>query len=335
MSMPPPQPAHNDLLAPIRWALRVPSLMKGNGREVDQAAHSVLICLAAHARPDGTESRPSLATIAVEARLVADVTVRRKLALLREEGYIEPTGVHGDVTVWRLRMDSVPVEHVVDEATKRREERRLRNAERQRKFRAKAKSGGVTPSESVTVTPSESVTHPVRNDPGGRYVTSSESVSNDPGGRYVTLSGGDRTSLEHPRTSLEHSPAPESGEGPGLFEAPESETNELEARREARNTTAFEEFWSIYPRRVAKGAALKAWTKALRDVPADTVLAGARAYAAAREGQEPRYTKHPTTWLNQGCWDDEHPAAPSTGYRPYENPDQSAYHQDLKELLRG
>ena len=30
-------------------------------------------------------------------------------------------------------------------------------------------------------------------------------------------------------------------------------------------------------------------------------------YAAARTGEEERYTKQPVTWLNQGCWDDEYP----------------------------
>jgi hypothetical protein len=69
----------------------------------------------------------------------------------------------------------------------------------------------------------------------------------------------------------------------------------------------FEDWWRQYPKRVAKAAALKAYrtviTKKLATV--DELLAGAMRYAAEREGQDPRYTKHPATWLNGGCWADE------------------------------
>ena len=41
-----------------------------------------------------------------------------------------------------------------------------------------------------------------------------------------------------------------------------------------------------------------------------TPLAGAQRYAAERKDQDPKYTKHPATWLNGGCWEDEAPGAP-------------------------
>jgi hypothetical protein len=28
-------------------------------------------------------------------------------------------------------------------------------------------------------------------------------------------------------------------------------------------------------------------------------------YAAERRGEDPRFTKHPATWLRKGCWSDE------------------------------
>ena len=28
-------------------------------------------------------------------------------------------------------------------------------------------------------------------------------------------------------------------------------------------------------------------------------------YAAARDGEDPRYTKNPATWLSQACWTDQ------------------------------
>ena len=33
-------------------------------------------------------------------------------------------------------------------------------------------------------------------------------------------------------------------------------------------------------------------------------------YATEREGQEPRYSKHPSKWLDGGHWEDEAPEAP-------------------------
>jgi hypothetical protein len=71
---------------------------------------------------------------------------------------------------------------------------------------------------------------------------------------------------------------------------------------------SFEIFWAVYPRRVAKEAAHKAFAAAIkRGAEPEALNAGARRYAGERAGQEPRYTKHPATWLNGGCWEDEAP----------------------------
>jgi hypothetical protein len=80
------------------------------------------------------------------------------------------------------------------------------------------------------------------------------------------------------------------------------------AGEHAPDEHAFAEFWSAYPRKVAKGAARKAWGKAIKDGanPADIVL-GARRYATdpRRSDSDIRYTAHPATWLNQERWADE------------------------------
>lgn len=67
----------------------------------------------------------------------------------------------------------------------------------------------------------------------------------------------------------------------------------------------FDEFWSVYPRRVAKEAARKAYGKALKMAPPAVILDGAKRYARQRAGEDMAYTKHPATWLNAGCWGDE------------------------------
>lgn len=66
----------------------------------------------------------------------------------------------------------------------------------------------------------------------------------------------------------------------------------------------FDAFWSIYPRKVAKQAALKAWEKALQVADAQTITEGARRYADD-PNRHPSYTAHPATWLNAHRWDDE------------------------------
>lgn len=93
----------------------------------------------------------------------------------------------------------------------------------------------------------------------------------------------------------------------------------------------FEDFWQAYPpdRRVAKKNAEKAWRKALFGVPAASrgelahlILDGAKRYAKERADEPVKFTKHPATWLNGGCWVDE-PGAnkTSSAYRPYRDED--------------
>lgn len=67
----------------------------------------------------------------------------------------------------------------------------------------------------------------------------------------------------------------------------------------------FDEFWQHYPRKIGKQSARKAYTRALKLAPGDVILAGVLRYAAERKGEDPTYTAHPDTWLNQGRWDDE------------------------------
>jgi hypothetical protein len=66
----------------------------------------------------------------------------------------------------------------------------------------------------------------------------------------------------------------------------------------------FDEFWAAYPRRREKISARTAYDRALKRGTHEEIMAGVRQYAKERFGQEERYTKHPATWLNAGCWMD-------------------------------
>lgn len=75
----------------------------------------------------------------------------------------------------------------------------------------------------------------------------------------------------------------------------------------------FEDFWRTYPRRVGKIAAEKAYAKALAaGTTPDELIAGASFYAMEKKLSDPKYIKHPATWLNDGCWQDE----PDPAYKP-------------------
>lgn len=67
----------------------------------------------------------------------------------------------------------------------------------------------------------------------------------------------------------------------------------------------FEAWWLLYPRRVAKGQARKAYFKARDGTEAIVLAEGAKRYSAAMSGKDPDFIKHPSTWLNGECWSDE------------------------------
>lgn len=94
---------------------------------------------------------------------------------------------------------------------------------------------------------------------------------------------------------------------------------------------AFTAFYSAYPKHVGRAAAITSWKKAIKSgVEANDVIAGAKRYAVERKSEDPRYTKQPATWLNQGCWTDEPTLGFSGhGYQGYQNPEQSAYYEEL------
>jgi hypothetical protein len=115
-------------------------------------------------------------------------------------------------------------------------------------------------------------------------------------------------------TTLVHTDAPPSAPPCTTTSAPpctltyEERTSERnsEPNHGDSNAGAFERFWAQYPKKVGKLAAQKAFARAVDGGagPQDIMLGVAR-YAAERDGQDPKYTKHPASWLNAGCWTDE------------------------------
>ncbi len=81
----------------------------------------------------------------------------------------------------------------------------------------------------------------------------------------------------------------------------------------------FDDFWKAYPKKAAKKAASTSYAKAVKSIqgshddPEGYLIERAKAYAKSDKGiGDPRFILNPTTWLNQGRYDDD-PATWQTG----------------------
>ena len=66
----------------------------------------------------------------------------------------------------------------------------------------------------------------------------------------------------------------------------------------------FESFWKIYPRKIGKGLARKAYEKALKKNGVEKINSAAVVFAENSKSKDPKFIPHPSTWLNQERWDD-------------------------------
>ena len=73
----------------------------------------------------------------------------------------------------------------------------------------------------------------------------------------------------------------------------------------------FDAFWLQYPKKAARQAALKAWSRIAASVPTADIMAGldraTRSEQWAKDGGQ--FVPHAATWLNGGRWTDDLPAA--------------------------
>lgn len=101
----------------------------------------------------------------------------------------------------------------------------------------------------------------------------------------------------------------------------------------------FNEFWDLYPKKVGKEAARKAWKKVKPDAELhERILAAIDAAKVSdqwkREGG--RFIPNPATWLNQGRWDDEPMPAAQPGYQAPINQAMPAHSSNpFLEALKG
>jgi hypothetical protein len=81
----------------------------------------------------------------------------------------------------------------------------------------------------------------------------------------------------------------------------------------------FEEFWSIYPKRAPypnpRLPAQQKFARLIRraNINPDLIIAGARAYAFTRVGEDPKFTTMAVTFLNQHRWTCDYSAGTGLG----------------------
>jgi len=112
--------------------------------------------------------------------------------------------------------------------------------------------------------------------------------------------------------------AASNGEQTSSPATPNTDTDTDTKKDTAAAAADFEQWWTDYPRKEGKAAAAKAYTKAHRQVGAEALANGLQASLTLwrAERRERQYLPHPTTWLNQGRWADEHPTLEATGNQP-------------------
>ena len=78
----------------------------------------------------------------------------------------------------------------------------------------------------------------------------------------------------------------------------------------------FAEFWSAYPRHVARAAAVEMWIKRKLDQHADVIIDAIQLQRPEFMTREPDKVPHAATWLNQERWKDEIDRRPRPVGRP-------------------
>jgi biotin operon repressor len=81
-----------------------------------------------------------------------------------------------------------------------------------------------------------------------------------------------------------------------------TKNNNLKNNERIYSDSEFDSFWESYPKKVDKGAALRAFRRAIKNQDPAVVIAGARAYAEDPNLPEKQFIKNPATWLNAEAW---------------------------------
>jgi hypothetical protein len=78
---------------------------------------------------------------------------------------------------------------------------------------------------------------------------------------------------------------------------------------------SFETFWLLYPKKVAKADAVKAWKQVLKKKTADEMIALTKAYSESKL-PDMTYIPYPASWLNKGLYEAVENDKPAPASKP-------------------
>ena len=91
--------------------------------------------------------------------------------------------------------------------------------------------------------------------------------------------------------------------------------NKVNNKNIIKEDNKFDEFWQLYPNKKEKKKAKEKFIKILKTTEFDVIMNGLKNYLEYIQFKklEDKYIKHPTTWLNGECWNDEYNIRKSDG----------------------
>lgn len=96
------------------------------------------------------------------------------------------------------------------------------------------------------------------------------------------------------------------------------EVVKLQVPAAQENDAEYESWWTLYPRKIAKGTARTAFRRARKKASLETLMDGVRKLAEQVKGKDAKYTPHASTWLNGERWLDEVALPPAAQEPNYE-----------------
>ena len=142
-------------------------------------------------------------------------------------------------------------------------------------------------SPTLMLAVSREVARAASEDPSLKGLVSVESVI-----RFASDTQSDTQSTEYPASIPIPQPSALSQQNPAL-------------NHRRGDGYAFEAFWDLYPRKVSKGHAVKAWGAATKRTEPPVIIEGLRRQLPALGKLESRFIPHPATWLNGERWADQ------------------------------
>jgi hypothetical protein len=136
----------------------------------------------------------------------------------------------------------------------------------------------------------------------GRQTTTPQSCDDHPPvarrpppGRVTTATTGDLSEKTSEKTNAR------------IASSDTPQSLDLELAHPPGERDSFAEFWELYPKRLARGAAEKAWKTAIKKTAPEVILDALRARIDwwQKSRTEKPFIPYPATWLNQKRWLDE------------------------------